>query len=131
MSIPGKSFVAAMAILSCFIALPARAEMNAGAFVRGYEQAQAAEKPQFEAAALNVHIGIGWANSYLASANQEAQLFCQPANATLTGPQVIDLLRRFVQAHSEAADQPYGMIILFALREMWPCAPGQAPAKAP
>jgi len=123
MSIFGKTLVATAVFLSCFVADAARAEMNAGAFVRGYEQAQSAEKPQYEAAALSVHIGIGWANSYLESTNKEAQLFCQPAGATLTGPQVMAVLRRFVQAHSEAENEPYGMIILFALREMWPCAP--------
>ena len=126
MSRYGKTAGVAALVTLALATTATGAEMNAGAFVRDYEQAQAAQKPSYEAAALNVHIGLGWMNSYLQSANPEAQVFCQPAGTTLTGPQAMDALRRFVGAHSEAASEPYGMVLLFALKDMWPCSPAQA-----
>src|SRR5690242_17309914 len=45
--------------------------------------------------------GFTEANSYLTGIRREAPMFCQPANLTLTADQLIDMLRRGVNAQPD------------------------------
>ena len=52
-----------------------------------------------------------WANSALASKKQQ-QLFCEPNNVVLTGPQVTEMLRRQLNTDPKFGDLPFGLAIL-------------------
>lgn len=47
-------------------------------------------------------------------------LFCEPVKISPTPEQLIDILRRWVEAH-RAIDFPSAMALLFALKEAFPC----------
>jgi hypothetical protein len=89
--------------------------------LRGYEQASRSDKARFEIAALNVYLGLGWANTYLGQTKTGTPIYCQPTQETMTATQVIEALRRLVEGRQSFLTMPYGMAILFAVVNKWPC----------
>lgn len=61
--------------------------------------------------------------SWYASASK-FHIYCKPENLGLTGNQIMDILKREVDAEPLIGKQPYGLAILLALRQTFVC-PGQ------
>jgi hypothetical protein len=64
--------------------------------------------------------GMRWANAALVSRKQQ-QLFCEPNNAVLTGPQVTEILRGQMNADPKFGALPFGFGILVILQINFPC----------
>jgi hypothetical protein len=89
---------------------PARAEMTVGQVLDGSDVSR-----------LFLHgitDGITWANTALINRDP---LFCEPAKLGLTADQEFNILKQFMKTHSEHMDAPAGLMMLLALREVFPC----------
>jgi hypothetical protein len=64
--------------------------------------------------------GLSWANVRL-SFEQKPKLFCEPDKIALTSEQAIDILRRYVDGHPRAASSSFGMVMMDALTDAFPC----------
>jgi|SRR5271165_5638925 len=67
--------------------------------------------------------GLKSANAELARTNK-AQLFCPPANFSMTPQQVNSLFGKFVTSHSDkvSTSDPIPVLLLESLQEAYPCA---------
>ena len=48
-------------------------------------------------------------------------LFCQPNKLALTPELSVDVVRRYVEKSPRLADAPFGLVLLYALKETFPC----------
>jgi hypothetical protein len=64
--------------------------------------------------------GFAWAN--ISSAHDgNPKLFCQPETIALTIEQLIDIFKRFSKENPNFDNSSAGMVLLFALKEAFPC----------
>jgi hypothetical protein len=68
--------------------------------------------------------GIGTAQAMYGIRLNQPQLYCQPRALTLTGEQIIDMLRRAVQKDPAIGKLDTGLGIFRALEDTFPCAIG-------
>jgi hypothetical protein len=107
----------------CLISTAARAEVDATKFLSTYDALPPGEVKQQLAQYLDyIEDGMGWANSVLQSRNDQ-QLYCLPPSLTLTGDQLVNMVRRKVQQIPKLGEEPVGLVMLFALQEVFPCLP--------
>ena len=64
--------------------------------------------------------GLFWANVRLA-ASERAQLYCEPDNLSLTSDQIVSIFRNYMAKNSSDGEEPAGMILMFALKDVFPC----------
>lgn len=64
--------------------------------------------------------GLNWANAYLES-QQQPRIYCLPGELALTGPQLVDIVRRQVAKQPEDAEFPIGLVLRVALQSVFPC----------
>ena len=65
--------------------------------------------------------GLSWANSHHARRGRPP-IYCPSPNLVLTGNQLIDILRRYVEAEPRfATDFPWQLVLIQGLRETFPC----------
>ncbi len=73
---------------------------------------------------------FGWANAELVTRSQPA-LYCQPERMALHSTQMIDIIERYLEEAEAVSDSdPIGLVALFALRDVFPCGPGEPQAEA-
>jgi hypothetical protein len=97
-------------------ATAARSEMSAKEAI---QQVQAGDvSPVYFLSGLGT--GFSWANTALQLDNKP-RLYCVPAKIALTADQEFDVLRRYVEGNPAFADKPVGAVLLFALRDAFPC----------
>ncbi len=65
----------------------------------------------------NIFDGMDWVNHRL---RQEKQ-YCQPNRLALTGPQILDMVRREVAEDPKLGDEPIGLAILVSVTRIFPC----------
>jgi hypothetical protein len=69
--------------------------------------------------------GFGWANAVLSDGGGKP-LYCVPPKVVLTGEQLIDILRRYIEEPKTRphaiGSQELGLVLLQALRDAFPCA---------
>lgn len=70
---------------------------------------------------LGVQAGFTEANTYFAETRKEAPMFCQPANLNLTADQLIDMLRRGVDAQPELDEDNLASALLVVMQHTFPC----------
>lgn len=68
----------------------------------------------------DIEDGLSWANVYLVS-RQQPQIYCLPGQLALTGPQLVDIVRRQVAKQPEDAKYPIGLVLREALQSVFPC----------
>jgi hypothetical protein len=105
-------------ILCGVTAAPASAEMSAnemiGLFRKGDVRAQFFLRGMGNA--------LSWANTTLLADKQPA-LFCTPESIVLTVEQEVDIMARHIERVPENGKVPAGGVMLYALREAFPCKP--------
>ena len=69
---------------------------------------------------FGVYTGIYRANSSLISSHK-LSLYCPPPTFVADGPNVIDILERFVDRFPASKQQPVGVVMLDALVSVFPC----------
>jgi hypothetical protein len=101
-------------------ATPAAAEMDADVFLKYYDAANLENRQLYERILGATENGISWASAKAMNDGQRG-IFCPPNKLALTDQQSVDILRRHVLAHTDHAKVPYGLVLLLALQETFPC----------
>jgi hypothetical protein len=94
------------------------AEYDVKSALQAYDAADSDNRKVWELIFGNTYNGMRWAA--LVSRKQQ-QLFCEPSNIVLTGPQVTEMLRVQLNADPKFGDLPYGFGILIVLQIKFPC----------
>jgi hypothetical protein len=70
-----------------------------------------------------LHRGLTWANIANIDENNRDRLkfFCPPGKFAMTVEQVQSILDRYIETHHIGGSKPVGLILLFALKELFPC----------
>ena len=63
--------------------------------------------------------GLSWANAHNAD-NGLPMLYCLPPNLGLTGDQTVSIFVRYAEDNS-VAEYPVGLVLMEALKEVFPC----------
>jgi len=100
---------------------PAGAVAPVNAFLQQYESAAVSVRERMEQFVYDMNEGMGWLNDYLVSARHEPRVYCPPDKLVLTGNQLVDILQRFVQHNPQYGDFPVGGVLIFALKDAFPC----------
>jgi hypothetical protein len=106
------------ALLMGMTIFSASAEMTAKKFISLYEAGSSTDKTYLGTIIGAVYNGIQWAQTSL----KIDRKICMPKNLVLTDGQLIDMLRRKAAKDAYSADQPYGLVILVAIEEAFPCS---------
>jgi len=69
-----------------------------------------------------IQLGLLWANAALKHRGQPL-LYCQPDHLTITGSQMVDMMRRAMKDKPKLGDFPVGMMVLETLQRTFPCKP--------
>jgi len=96
------------------------AEANATMFLALYDAARPEDKAQLRDHVQAVAYGIAWANAAFKFQKQKP-LYCPPDEQNLTGEQVLDLLRKELEAHPASGDFPWPAVTIRALQSAFPC----------
>jgi hypothetical protein len=96
----------------------ANAEPSAERFLQLYDQA----RPEllYERMLGSTENGMSWSNTALEH-EHGFRLYCAPEHMALVDQQVIAIMRQHVKDHPEDQGAPYGMVLLLALKEAFPC----------
>ena len=100
----------------------AMAEYDVKSALQAHDLADSDNRKVWELIFGNTYNGIRWANGALLSRKQQ-QLFCEPNNAALTGPQVMEMLRGQLNADPKFGELPFGFGVLVILQIKFPCRP--------
>ena len=109
---------------------PSRAEpIKAGQWLEMYDHQLDPEARKWaELTISDIEDGFGWANAELRSRRNTPPLYCSPPKLALTGPQLIDILRRAIADESplpnRLSNQLLGFALLISLQRVFPCPPG-------
>lgn len=115
-----RAKIAVAAIWLLFVPTIAMAEYDVKSALQAHDSADPDNRKVWELIFGSTYNGMRWANSALVSRKQQ-QLFCEPNNAVLTGPQVAEMLRAQLNADPKFGDLPFGFAILIVLQIKFPC----------
>jgi hypothetical protein len=100
------------------------AEYNVSEALAAYDSANPNDRKTWELIFGNTQNGINWANAVLLYRKQEP-LYCAPDNFTLTGSQVIEMVRELATSKPKLATVPYGFAILLSIQGKYACGGSQ------
>jgi hypothetical protein len=98
----------------------AMAEYDVKSALQLYDSADSDNRKVWELIFGNTYNGMRWANAVLAGKKQK-QLFCEPKNVVLTGPEVTEMLRGQLNADPKFGELPFGFGIFIVLQTAFPC----------
>ncbi len=112
----------AMSLLGSLLLGPttAMAEYDVKSALQLYDSGDSDNRKVWELIFGNTYNGMRWANAALV-ARKQRELFCEPSNVVLTGPQVTEMLRGQLNADAKFGDLPFGFGILIVLQIKFPC----------
>ncbi len=111
--------------LACGLSLmPIAALADIADVFRNYDRGTAADRTFIKTLIVGIADGFDAANDQLKEDGKSA-LYCAPAGIKFTGDQLIDILRRWIEANRAKAPRidnaPPAMALLHALEEAFPC----------
>jgi hypothetical protein len=108
-------------LVFCFLAVsPAQAEIDAETLLLNHARGTAEAKDILAGMLGATENGLSWANTAISNEGQP-RLYCVPAKLALTNAQDVDILRRYTLDHPDKKTLPYGLALLLALKEAFPC----------
>jgi hypothetical protein len=108
--------------LLIFQASPARAEASASDFIRLLNsEGDASWVARVRVGGIAQ--GFFWSNAFLTHQGLTSH-YCAPERMAMTDEQVIDILKRHVQASPQKGSLPVGLVLMDALKEILPCPQG-------
>lgn len=107
----------------CLFTSAAQAEWNVKTLLSHYDTGTSNEKELLSGIISGTENGMGWANTFLETYRKEDALYCVPPHLALNGDQLMDMLRKEVKDHPSEADSSYGLVLMLALRKVFPCQP--------
>jgi hypothetical protein len=96
---------------------PAAAEISANQLLAGFK-AKDTTVPKLYFRGLGD--AFAWSNTALIH-DGSTGLYCPPSRIALTDDQLLDMLRRFVEAKPSFGTDPVGMVLLLSLKDAFPC----------
>lgn len=113
-----------MLLASALSIMPLAALADIADVFRQYDQGTVADKNFVKTLIVGIADGLGAANDQLQETGKP-MLYCSPASIKFTGDQLIDILRRWVEANRAKAPRidtaPPAMTLLYALKDAFPC----------
>ena len=104
------------------LSAPALAEeANAATFLAVYDAARPEDKAHLRNFVEALQNGVAWANAALKFQKQKP-LYCEPEKLALTAEQVIDLIRKEVQARPSSGMFPWPAVMIRTLQNNFPCS---------
>jgi hypothetical protein len=97
-----------------------KAEDTIGFYLHIYEKLVPEDRQGMDALMNGIGVGLMWANAMLQKRGQP-QLYCQPSRLTLTGPILLDMIRRTLNEQPKWSEFPPGMVALLTLQRTFPC----------
>jgi hypothetical protein len=114
-----------LAIACLLILLPVAAQATIADVFQQFDHGTVADKDFVKTLVAGIADGISALNDEL-NDNGKPMLYCAPENTKLTGEQLIDILRRWVEANRTKAPDietaPTAAALLYALEEAFPCS---------
>ena len=98
----------------------AMAEYDVKSALQLYDLGHSDNRKVWEIIFGNTYNGMRWANAVLAGKKQK-QLFCEPENVVLAGPEVTEMLRGQLKANSKFGELPFGFGIFIVVQAAFPC----------
>ncbi len=112
-------------ILACSVVLilpgNAAAEFNAVEFLKKYESSTGVLKTMYLQYLNGTANGLSWANTFVGRQYPQAKFYCPPKTFKLTATQTVTVFRRFVAKFPKYGTGPVGAVMLFTLKNKWPC----------
>jgi hypothetical protein len=91
--------------------------VTANEFVKAYSASDPAGKQSLDAILGAMEDGMGWYK-----VGSKIKLYCLPDKLALTGNQIFNILRRQIAAAPNLGTMPYGLAVLLALEQTFPCS---------
>ena len=95
-------------------------EVSARWFLEAYDKMLPEYRERIEAQLSWMQLGFLWANIFLKDRGQPL-IYCQPDRLTITGPMVLDMLRKGVRDNPDWGELPAELVIAIALQRTFPC----------
>jgi len=103
------------------LSAPALAEeANATIFLTVYDAARPEDKEHLRNFVEALQGGVAWANAAMKNQKQKP-LYCGPEKLALTGEQVVDIMRKEVEARPSVGQFPWPAVMIRALQNVFPC----------
>jgi hypothetical protein len=112
----------AICILS-FLSGVAQAESDTNNFLRDYDASPTAKKSLMSSGLSQLESGMSWANVFLVEGRKEQPIYCPPNTLTLTGDQLVSLLRRQLEKYPDEGSRPVGLVLMYGLQREFACQP--------
>ncbi|HEY2069930.1 MAG TPA: hypothetical protein VGG48_10280 [Rhizomicrobium sp.] len=106
--------------LGLVLAQPAFAEMTADELMHIYDTGDPTSRDEVAIAADGNYNGLAWASSYLTS-QHATPIFCPVPNHAMTRQETMEMLRASMAKDARIGKQPYGLAMLLAVQETYPC----------
>lgn len=104
----------AMGACALMVGMPAHAQGDdAQTFIARIDRGDTAARELLHA----VGSGFAWANAYLTTVRQQAPLYCQPDNLTLSAERTAQILRQHLATHPKFGAAAPQTALLFALQQ--------------
>jgi hypothetical protein len=114
-----KRHVGAVAVWVVLFVVPAHAEKTVSEMLQAYDAGQ--NRYLWELVLAHTENGLSWANVHILQSGKMERLYCPPDQLVLTGPQLIDVLRRAAKDDLAIGNAPYGLALVKALARVFPC----------
>ncbi len=92
-----------------------QAEVSADEFLRSPSKEM---KEQYLSAFYNA---VSWYKAYIVTVEKGAGTYCAPGKLALAGPQLLQILASYVEAHPNVRLDPVGMAMFQSLVRAFPC----------
>lgn len=115
-----KPAIALVGLWITAFAVPAHAEMSAKDLLAEYKAGNALSTAFMH----GIADGIGWEEGYQEE-NGGVRAYCQPGKLALTPEQEADITSRYIAANPKAGEYPFGLALLLALKDTFPCLPAK------
>jgi hypothetical protein len=117
-----KLFLTSIAAL--FLATGANAapkgDVSTRWFLEAYDKMLPEHRKHVEDMLSWMQLGLLWANTLLKDRGQPL-IYCQPDRLTVTGPMILDMMRKGVRDNPKWSEVPAELVIVTALQRTFPC----------
>jgi hypothetical protein len=117
-----KTTAAATIVLASVALSPAHAdESTANTLLTLYDRSGAADRVHIETLLIGAQRGMLVTSEWIESGRKQVPLYCKPKGLSLTGPQLVSILRDAIASDPALARADWGFSFLFALMRRFPC----------
>jgi hypothetical protein len=114
--------IRASILASLLVATPAHAEASAKVFLENIDGQNQDLSLMFALNLGSILIGIQTTQAYI-QVNGGKIIYCSPRKMVITTEQTASILREFVKKEPKLAEESASWVLLYALRETFPCEP--------